>query len=260
MEQRIPEHRQYQLHRCLQKLGLPATVRVNWGRIDRALTHSSVGKPRPNLAEQDRAGTAAPYNYERLELLGDAALRLLATEVLMAQYPAAAVGYLAAVRSRLISDQALSQLAANLGIGAYLLADARLQPGKVGHAARLADALEALVGALYLDAPDLRLVRPWLAPHLQQTAQAISADPTLQDYKTALQKLVQARHRCDPVYRTRPCPSDTPGIDQYFSEVCIQDVPWGWGKGTSKKSAEKAAAQVAYQALQQPVPPSPPSL
>jgi len=256
----IPEHRQYQLHRCLQKLGLPATVQVNWGRIDEALTHSSAGGPMPGAESQGTGSNDAPYNYERLELLGDAALRLLATEVLMAQYPAAAVGYLAAVRSRLISDQALSQLAADLGIGAYLVADASLQPGNAGHAARLADVLEALVGALYLESPDLALVRPWLAPRLQHMAQTISADPTLQDYKTALQKLAQARHRCDPVYRTRPCPSDIPGIDQYFSEVCIQDVPWGWGKGTSKKAAEKAAAQVAYQALQQSSSSSPPPL
>ena len=223
----------HSLQRCLQKLGLPADLVVNWERLDLALTHESAN---------------ATENYEQLELLGDAVLRLAATECLQESFPQASVGELSALRSQLISDRTLAQLAARLGLDAYLMTNPPSLKTKGVPTQRLADALEAVVAVVYLETHDLSLIRPWLDPHFRRLAHSLQTDPSRQNYKDLLQKLTQQRHRALPEYRTTE--SGREGSPQrYQAEVWFQSRCLGTGHGPTKKQAEQAAAALAYEAL-----------
>jgi ribonuclease-3 len=225
----VPSH---SLQRCLQKLGLPANLEVNWERLDLALTHESAN---------------AKDNYEQLELLGDAVLRLAATECLQESFPGASVGELSALRSQLISDRTLAQLATRLGLDAYLITDPSLKSKGVP-TQRLADALEAVVAVIYLETHDLSLIRPWLDPHFRRLAHSLQSDPSLRNYKDLLQQITQKRHRALPEYRTTE-PGREGDPKRYRAEVWFQDCCLGTGHGPTKKQAEQAAAALAYEAL-----------
>ncbi|MEY3297650.1 MAG: Ribonuclease [Cyanobacteriota bacterium] len=225
----VPSH---SLQRCLQKLGLPADLEVNWERLDLALTHESA---------------SATDNYEQLELLGDAVLRLAATECLQESFPNASVGDLSTLRSQLISDRTLAQLADRLGLDAYLMTDPSLKSKGVP-TQRLADALEAVVAVIYLETHDLRLIRPWLDPHFRRLAHSLQNDPSQRNYKDLLQQLTQKRHRALPQYRTTE-PGQAGDPKRYQAQVWFQDRCLGTGYGPTKKQAEQAAAALAYEAL-----------
>ncbi|PSR18958.1 ribonuclease III [filamentous cyanobacterium CCP3] len=224
----LPLSRQQQLERWVQTLRLPASLDLT--RLDQALTHKSAD---------------ARYNYEQLELLGDAVLRLAATECLQELFPEASVGELSAIRSVLISDRSLAQLAQELGLHPYLI----VGPGMKAGPTHLADALEAVVAVLYLDTHSLERVRAWLDDSLRQRAIAVHQDPTRQNYKVALQELTQAHSKALPEYRTaeqRPADGDP---QRYQSTVWFRETCWGTGYGPTKKQAEQAAAAVAYDRL-----------
>lgn len=233
----MPSH---SLQRCLQKLGLPADLQVNWQRLDLALTHESAN---------------ATDNYEQLELLGDAVLRLAATECLQESFPKASVGDLSALRSQLISDRTLAQLAVRLGLDAYLMTDPSLKTKGVP-TQRLADALEAVVAVIYLETHDLKLIRPWLDPHFRRLAHSLQTDPSRKNYKDLLQQITQKRHRALPDYRTTE-PGREHDPKRYRAEVWFQDRCLGIGYGPTKKQAEQAAAALAYEALTAEVPAHP---
>jgi ribonuclease-3 len=218
------------MERCVQELGLPTDISLDWGRLDQALTHKSAD---------------ACYNYEQLELLGDAVLRLAATECLQESFPDASVGELSAVRSVLISDRSLAQLAHDRGLASYLT----VGPGMKAGPTHLADALEAVVAVLYLETRTLTLVRTWLDDSLRQLAIAVQQDPARQNYKVALQELTQAHSKALPQYRTteqHPIDGDP---QRYQSTVWFRETCWGTGCGPTKKQAEQAAAATAYDRL-----------
>ncbi|WOD40727.1 ribonuclease III [Nodosilinea sp. E11] len=226
----LPLFRLRQLQRCMQELGLPADKSFDWVSLDRALTHKSVD---------------AVHNYEQLELLGDAVLRLAATECLQETFPKASVGELSAVRSVLISDRTLGQLAEELGLASYLTVAPTMQVGPT----HLADALEAVVAVLYLDTHTLKRVRSWLDNDLRRLADLVRLDPARQNYKVALQELTQAHSKALPQYRTteqRPVDGDP---QRFESTVWFRETCWGSGYGSTKKQAEQAAAAIAYDRL-----------
>ncbi|MBW4483120.1 MAG: ribonuclease III [Tildeniella torsiva UHER 1998/13D] len=228
----IPPFRQRQLEQWVQKSALPAAAVLNWVHLDQALTHKSVD---------------AAYNYEQLELLGDAVLRLAATECLQENFPNASVGELSAVRSVLISDRTLAQLAQQLDLAPYLA----VAPGMTVGPTHLADALEAVVAVLYLETHTLGSVRAWLDDALLRLAAAVRQDPARQNYKVALQELTQAHSKTLPLYRTveqQPVDGDP---QRYASTVWFRETCWGSGHGSTKKQAEQAAAAAAYDRLRQ---------
>lgn len=227
--------RQRHLQRCLQKLGLPEGTVVNWQRLDQALTHASA---------------SAIVNYEHLEFLGDAALRLAAAEFLLEAYPEATVGELAAVRSHLVSDHMLAQLADGLGLEPYIQMSKSAWGDKAGRHSVLADVFEAVLGVLYLQTQDLSLIRPWLDNHLRRLSQQVWQDPALQNYKAALQELTQAHYKTLPEYRTQEISQVHGDAERFASEVWFQGRQWGSGRGASRKQAEQAAAEVAYGGIQ----------
>lgn len=223
--------RSKQLRQFVQKLGLSEQAPVQWTLLDLALTHPSI---------------SAEANYEQLEFVGDAVVRVATSELLFETYPNALVGEFAAIRSVLVSDRILAQLAQSYGLERYLLVSSSAASDTAGETSRLADAFEAVVGALYLSTHTLELIRPWLDPHLQQLADEIRKDPARQNYKDALQEWTQAHYKLLPEYRLKQTSLAHNDAQRFTAEVWLQDRRLGEGKGRSKKAAEQAAAKQAF--------------
>src|SRR5580693_3821777 len=154
--------------------------------LETALTHRSADGP----------------NNERLEFLGDAVLGMISAQYLFERFSDADEGALSRLRARVVSGESLAQLAAGLGLGELLaLGQGELKSGGYRRESILADALEALCGALYLDggleAARLAVAR-WLESGLPDEAEDLGE---LKDPKTRLQELLQARGLPLPRYR-----------------------------------------------------------
>jgi len=226
--------RQTQLQMLVQMLELPDSAPINWRLLDRALVHP----------------TAAPQHYERLEFVGDAVVKLAAAEFLYQGELEAPEGEMAAIRSILVSDRTLAEIADSYDLERYLVMAASVAASSVGRETRLAAAFEAILAALYLSAGDLSLIRPWLNPHWHHYAAIVRQDPTLQNYKGALQGLTQGQYQSLPDYRITEIGQTYGDSERFVAEVWVAGRCWGTGKGQSKKVAEQAAAQMAFQALQ----------
>ncbi|MBC7970387.1 MAG: ribonuclease III [Verrucomicrobia bacterium] len=225
--------RQKQLQSLVQKLGLPQ-ARIQWQLLDLALTHSTV---------------SATANYEQLEFVGDAVVRLATAVFLLERHPDLPVGEFSALRSVLVSDRILAQLAASYQLERYLLVSDSALNDKLGQESRLADAFEAVLAALYLSTQTLELVRPCLDHHFRQLVAEILSDPARQNYKAALQEWSQAHYKMLPEYRVMQAEPAHSDAQRFTAEVWLRDERLGQGSGRSIKAAEQAAAQVAFTAV-----------
>ncbi|CCH65054.1 Ribonuclease III [Richelia intracellularis HM01] len=223
--------RQRQLETLVKKLGLSLEEPIKWDLLDLALTH-------PSVSDSD--------NYEQLEFLGDAVVRLVAAIVLWEKYPDFPIGDFAAIRSVLVSDRILSKLAKEYGLQLYLLVAGSASGDRVGQQSRLADAFEAVLGALYLSTNNLELIRPWLDSHFCTLATEIRRDPARLNYKAALQEWTQAQFKVLPEYRVAEIPPSVRNQERFIAEVWLNGKKLGNGKGRSIKAAEQAAAKVAF--------------
>ena len=206
------------------------------GLLDRALTHRSWafenGGVRPN---------------ERLEFLGDAVLGLVVADEIFHAHPDEPEGRLAKVRGAAVKASSLAAVARGLGLGAYL----RLGRGEVASGGQdkdsiLADALEAVIGAVYVDrgfATAYDLVQRLFAQVLEQLAE----DGAVLDHKTSLQELAAARFARLPVYEVSERGPDH--RKTFTAEVTVAGRRIGRGQGRSKKEAEQLAAGQAYELL-----------
>lgn len=226
--------RQRQLQNLLSRLGLTTVTSVHWPLLDLALTHPTA---------------SSTANYEQLEFVGDAVLRLLMAKLLWENDRSAQVGDWSAVRAALVSDRTLADLAHTYGLKHFLVIGPSAMGDPKGEPSRLADAFEALLGALYLSTQDLTLIEPWLVPKLQQRAAMVRADPTYQNYKAALQQWTQAHFGVLPEYRVQDTHQSGKTINEnqrFAAEAWIRDECLGNGAGRTIKDAEKAAAKEAY--------------
>jgi ribonuclease III len=237
--------RQKQLQTLAQKLGLSANTPINWSLLDLALTHPSVSRT---------------HNYEQLEFVGDSVIRLITAELLLEVYPQEPVGEFAAVRSILVSDRVLAQLAESYGIEPYLLIGTNATGNPTGRQSWLADAFEAVLGALYLSTHNMNLIRPWLDQALQKKAVEVMNDPARFNYKDALQEWTQGKYKVLPEYKVaenkqldsvlKLASNKLSWHDQRFmAEVWFQGQLLGVGYGRSKKASEQAAAKEAFLAI-----------
>ena len=204
------------------------------------------------LALVDISSSAAANN-EKLEFLGDAALRLAAAEFLMERYPRMALGDMSAVRSHIVSDRVLATIAKHYHLSRYLQLSKSAQGDKAGADSRLADAMEAMLGALYLSAGNLSLIRPWLDRHFVRLTDELQGDPAKQNYKAAVQELTQSHCKDLPYYEVTEISQVHGDIERFLAQIWFQERLWGEGKGRSRKMAEQAAAKVSLGALQQMV-------
>ena len=195
--------------------------------LERALTHRS----------------ASGTSNERLEFLGDAVLDFVVSEAVFMQHPDVAEGVLSRLRSSLVKDTTLADVATKLGIGDHLI----LGPGEKksgGHrrASILADALEAVFGAVYLDS-GFEEARRVIQNAFDDRLTEIPDSAGRRDPKTRLQELLQSRKIALPVYRVERV--DGKAHDQIFSVRCAVDEldVQTSGRGPSRRDAEQEAAE-----------------
>jgi ribonuclease-3 len=208
------------------------------GLLAQALSHRSAG---------------APHN-ERLEFLGDALLNLIIAEQLYLRWPKADEGAMTRARAELVRESALAGIARGLDVGAQLtLGPGEMKSGGHRRDSILADAVEAIIAAFYLDAgfdACRQAVLPWFEPLL-------AALPPLhqvgKDPKTRLQEWLQARQRALPVYALIEESGDD--HDKTFRVGCTLSDPAiaTEGRGSSRRTAEQAAAEAALQRIEAPM-------
>lgn len=200
--------------------------------LARAMTHRSLRVRQPD------------GDNERLEFLGDAVLDLVVSERLFRDFPESREGDLSRKRAFLVSTNTLAEMANQVGLGAEL----RLGKGEEATGGRtkpsiLADGLEAVLGAIYLDG-GLGAVTGVITALLAGPYGQLAEGEALADYKTRLQELCQERHRKAPTYHS--VHESGPDHDKTFEvEVRLHKAVLGWGTGKSKKEAEQMAAWVA---------------
>lgn len=226
--------REKELKKLLIKLGLPATAPVDLKLLDLALIHPSI---------------STTENYEQLEFVGDSVIRLVAAELLLETYPQDPVGDFTAIRSIVVSDRVLAGLAERYGIEPYMIIGTNATKNNTGRQSWLADAFEAVLGALYLSTHNMDLIRPWLDTALLALAEEVRNDPVKQNYKIALQEWIQKEYGRLPCYKVNKNRGFTVANPSFVAEVWLKDKLLGRGTGRSKKQAEKAAAKEAFLAI-----------
>jgi len=205
-----------------------------------ALTHRSYAYEHGGL----------PTN-ERLEFLGDAVLGLTVTDELYRRHPERSEGDLAKLRASVVNTQALAEVGRHLtgdGLGAYLLLGrGEENTGGADKSSILADSMESLLGAVYLQ-HGIEVAREVI---LRLFGTLLDTAPTLGaglDWKTSLQELTSARNLGPPSYVVT---STGPDHDKEFTAmVMVMDTEYGTGMGRSKKEAEQKAAAAAWNALE----------
>lgn len=215
----------------------------------RALIHRSLLREHPDHNLQSN---------ERLEFLGDAFLDLVIGEVLYHRFPEKAEGYLTRLRAKLVSTTALARYAQHMKLGPHLLMsrNAARTAGRENPNI-LADAFEALVGALYLD-QGVEAARQFI--HEKALAPFDLEDVVAHDenYKSQLLEWLQARGRPQPAYRV--VHEEGPSHDKRFTvEVVVGDTAYSQGTASSKQEAEQRAAQQTLEELRMPSPTEEPS-
>lgn len=202
-----------------------------------ALTH-------PSLRHETHR---AHFDNQRLEFLGDAVLQLVVTEHLYGYFAAEAEGKLTKLRARLVSREALAVHAAEMELGKYLMMG-RGEEASGGRSrnSTLADAFEALVGAIYLDS-DLATARKFILEQSASDLEQLVEEPVDVNPKGQLQELLQAISPRSPVYevlsQTGPEHAKT-----FVVRAMWEGIELGQGTGKSKKQAETAAAIQAMNA------------
>ena len=199
-----------------------------------ALTHRSFGSP----------------NNERLEFLGDGLLNCVVAAALYKRFQAMPEGDLSRQRANLVRQDALHGLAIKLRIGEYLrLGEGELKSGGAQRPSILADALEALFGAIYLDA-GFSAVETVINKLYQPLFEALTPGEVKKDAKTCLQEWLQGRKRALPKYHLLEATGAA--HEQRFEVACEIDNPplRTIGHGTSRRIAEQVAAENALKVLQ----------
>ncbi len=202
--------------------------------VDLALSHRSVGA----------------NNNERLEFLGDSILNFIIGEALFKQFPQCREGDLSRLRAQMVKGVTLAEVAREFNLGDYLhLGPGELKSGGFRRESILADTVEALIGAIYLDG-GLDACRDRVLSWYASRLQGISLQSPNKDAKSQLQEFLQSRKKALPVYHLEA----TKGNDhqQQFEVACeITHLAQRFhGSGSSRRAAEQAAAQVALDQLQ----------
>ncbi len=187
-------------------------------------------------------------NNERLEFLGDSVLGLVVAEYLYISLSDRPEGELARIKSFVVSEDSLALIARAIRIDNFILiGKGEEHSGGRRKKAILADALEAVIGALFLDS-GFKAAKRFVLRHIVPEIQKVLEDRHRKDYKTLLQELVQKRFRVYPQYnlvkKTGPDHDKT-----FWIEVTVEGKRYGPGSGKNKKEAEQAAAREAWEDL-----------
>ncbi len=201
--------------------------------LQEALTHTSSG--------------LNPH-HEQLEFLGDAVLRLSASEFIASAYPQMPVGERSSLRAQLVSDRWLAELGANIEIERWWQIGPKASGDATAAATIRAELSEALIGALYR-INGLTAVHQWLTPHWQRSAEAVLSDPHRGNCKSALQEWSQGEGLGLPTYSSEEMSQRHGDPRRFRCRVTLppQLAAEGWGR--SRRDAEQQAARAALDQL-----------
>lgn len=185
---------------------------------------------------------------QRLEFLGDAVLDLIISEFIYKEYPDFPEGELTKIRANVVCESTLVKIALQLGLGNYIfLGRGEESTGGKERPSILADALEALIGAIYLDG-GLQEVRAFIMRQFYDEVVDTAEKQNYRDYKTALQELIQKDYGDRLYYEV--ISESGPDHDKVFTvQVKLKNNILGRGTGKSKKEAEQIAAKAALEEL-----------
>lgn len=222
--------------------------------LEEALVHPSAN-PRRSRTRSARRGTAKPdpaaRDYNRLEFIGDRVLGLIVASMLARAFPEAAAGELALRYNALVRQESLARFAQELELGEHIqLSRSERDSGGAGKPAILADALEAVIAALYLDG-GLAAAEGFVAAHMASRLDDSTYTGAAKDAKTALQEWAAARALAVPVYRVVSI--EGPPHEPHFT-VAVALGETGepeQGRGGSKRAAEQEAAGHLLRRLEQ---------
>lgn len=202
--------------------------------LNKALTHKSY---------VNETGQELKHN-ERFEFLGDSVIDLIVSEYMVRKYSDYKEGTLSKIRAGVVNESCLAKLALNIDLGDFLLLGRGEEiSGGRKKASLLANAYEALAGAIYFDS-DIETTARILLPDIKKEITSFIDTPESRDYKSDLQEYTQNKFNCIPVYKV----ANEIGPDhekQFEVVVSVKDKNRGRGMGRSKKEAEQAAAKVA---------------
>ena len=203
--------------------------------LNTALTHRSALNEFPDIS---------PESNERLEFLGDAVLELVTTEYLFETFKEEQEGVLTSYRSALVKTGTLAEIAIDLKLGEKLnMSKGEEATGGRNNPALLANTMEAVIGALYLD-QGYEVVKKFISESLLWKVEEIVSKKLYKDPKSLLQEVVQAKSLGTPIYEV--ISEEGPDHDKVFTVgVYINDAITGQGTGKSKQLAQQAAASEA---------------
>jgi len=228
-----PNKRFKELDQLCQKLGVTCG---RMGLVNEALTHSSYA------AEHAAEGVK---DYEKLEFFGDAVLRFVISEYLLERFPDYDEGKLTELRSVLVSDRILAEIAQEIGLSKYILLGQKVQM----RPSIMAQAMEALIGAIYQDL-GLFTVQTLLVRIFGHQTTVCDRDDVKDNYKQQLQEYTQGKGQGTPLYTVLH--AEGPSHDLVFTvSVEVDGLTLAQGIGKSKKAAEQEAAKAAYQIIGQ---------
>jgi ribonuclease-3 len=208
---------------------------VDENLLEEALTHRSRGA----------------INYERLEFLGDSVLNLVVSSRLFELKPDAREGDLSRMRARLVRGESLADIASGLGLGKQLnLGEGEMKSGGSRRASILADALEALLGAIFLDS-DYASCRRVILDLFDPLIEKLPATEDLKDAKTRLQEWLQGRGRPLPEYTLQRAEGAEHVKKFYMRCAVADDGATVEASGSSRRKAEQAAAAKMLELLQE---------
>lgn len=236
--------------------------------LERAVTHSSLAfeqgaqaaeKPEPGNRRKPSKLRAAPLDNEKLEFLGDAVLGLLVAQSLYESFPDLEEGALTRLRAALVSRRHLGSVAESMHLGDYLrLGRGEERNGGRQKAVLLANSLEAVIAAIYLDAginaARAFVERTIVKPDAPRLYKGLERGETIGDHKSALQEMLQAKGAGPPEYEVKAA-TGPDHRKRFVVEVVVSPSPdqpplTAQGTGTTKKKAEQEAARLAFQQLQ----------
>ena len=237
MTRSLPESREKALLALSERLGV---VFRDLSLLDQALTHTSFAN--------ESVHRKVVHN-ERLEFLGDAVLELATSTYLFRQFPLTPEGDLTKARASVVCEAALHRRASEVNLGAFLL----LGRGEETTGGRerpsiLADAFEAVIGAIYLD-QGWQTEADYVLRQLRQELLEVERGQNIKDYKTILQELIQ-RHPGQHIVYELLAATGPDHAKEFKVAVRVNGLAYGVGVGRSKKAAEQNAAQQALPKFQ----------
>ena len=241
----INQKRTRQIKRLLERIGIinklhckldtdTVEKKLKYEIIDEALTHTSA---------------QLKINHERLEFLGDAVLRLAASEFIDQEFPTMKVGDRSELRSHLVSDQWLAEVGRSMNIKEVFIVGTKASHDLHASATLEAEATEALIGGLFQCLRDLQIIKLWLSPYWQKTSVQVLADPHKKNPKSALQEWSQSTGNSLPTYHSVEKSQRHGDPKRFFCKVNIKGKNIGQGWGKSIQDAEKMSALNALRNL-----------